>query len=148
MRSRGAFPAGQHRRAEYARATRIPLPRCARTVVPPRRRGVRRRHPHPAEVRMTTISLTSNESIAPQRVRELFGIAMALIAIWLVAGLFTASEFYRRSIAQHGMTEEFIYIMGVQTVSGLIWATFTPVLIAIAERLPLHRPVLVRNALI
>jgi two-component system, LytTR family, sensor kinase len=92
--------------------------------------------------------MTTADSMARRPVRELFAIAMALIAIWLVAGLFTASEFYRRSIAQHGKTEEFIYIMGVQTVSGLIWATVTPVLIAIAERLPLRRPVLVRNALI
>ena len=90
----------------------------------------------------------SAEAVTRRSFRELFGIAMALIAIWLVAGLFTASEFYRRSIAQHGMTEEFIYIVGVQTVIGLVWATITPLLIAIAERLPLRRPVLVRNALI
>jgi two-component system LytT family sensor kinase len=91
---------------------------------------------------------TTGHHITPQRLRELFGIAIALMAIWIVAGLFTASEFYRRAVSLHGWTEEFPYIMGVQTITGLLWATITPILVGIAERLPLRRPVLVRNALI
>ena len=83
-----------------------------------------------------------------QRFVRLFGIAMALIAIWLVAGLFTASEFQRRTIAQGGVTEEFPNVLRFQMVSSLNWAAATAIIIFIAERLPLRRPNLVRNALI
>lgn len=83
-----------------------------------------------------------------RRLRELFGIALAIVAIWIVAGLFTASEFYRRSIAISGDAERLVYIVMFQMASALNWATVTPIIIAIAERLPLRKPHLVRNSAI
>lgn len=79
--------------------------------------------------------------------RELAAIAAGFVAVWFVAGLFTASEFYRRSIAMGGLREEFANVLRVQMVGSLIWATLTPIVIAIAERLPLRKPHLARNAL-
>lgn len=77
----------------------------------------------------------------------LLGIAAAIVAVWIVAGLFTASEFYRRSVALGGMREEFANVLRVQIVTSLIWAALTPIVIAVAERLPLRKPHLARNAL-
>ena len=80
-----------------------------------------------------------------RRFLELVGISFALIVIWIVVGLFTASEFYRRSITWGGQTEALKEIVLFQIVSGLVWATVTPIIIAIAERLPLRTPFLLRN---
>jgi two-component system LytT family sensor kinase len=93
--------------------------------------------------------MTAAQPITPRRLRELAGIALALIAVWLVAGLFTASEFYRRSIALGGGPIEGIRnVVMFQMVQSLNWAVLTPIIIAIAERLPLRRPLLIRNTLI
>jgi hypothetical protein len=86
--------------------------------------------------------------ISRRRQAELFVVALAIVAIWLVAGLFTASEFYRRSIALGGNRDGFSEILAFQMMSSLNWALFTPFLIALAERLPLRKPVLLRNTLI
>ena len=87
-----------------------------------------------------------------RRLRELFWIAMALIAIWIVAGLFTASEFYRRAIAVGGRTEylsrSVLDIVSFQIAMALNWATVTPIIVAIAERLPFRKPHLLRNSAI
>jgi hypothetical protein len=83
-----------------------------------------------------------------RRLLRLFGIAMALIGIWAVAGLFTASEFQRRTIALGGAAEELGNVLRFQMVSSLNWAAATAVIIFIAERLPLRKPTLARNALI
>lgn len=87
-------------------------------------------------------------TITPRRFLELLGMSVAFIAIWFVAGLYTASEFYRRSIAVRGVTESLREVVLLQSVTGLIWAFVTPFYIAIAERLPLRRDVWIRNALI
>ena len=79
---------------------------------------------------------------------RLFGLAMGLIGIWLVVGLFTASEFYRRTLALNGATENVNYILLFQMASSLMWATLTPLIVGIAERLPLRKPHLARNAVI
>ena len=83
-----------------------------------------------------------------QRFARLFGMALALIGIWLAAGLFTASEFYRRTLALNGSTESVSYILLFQMASSLMWATLTPLIVGIAERLPLRKPHLARNAVI
>jgi len=88
------------------------------------------------------------EPITRQRLLRLFGVAMALIAIWLVAGLFTASEFYRRTLAMGWIPEEVTVVVLFQMASSLIWAAVTPFIIALAERLPLRKPFLLRNALV
>lgn len=92
--------------------------------------------------------MTAIRRLTARRLFELFVIALAIIAFWIVAGLFATSEFYRRSIAMGGATDELLPILMVQMVTALNWATLTPLLIAIAERLPLRRPLLLRNALI
>jgi two-component system LytT family sensor kinase len=92
--------------------------------------------------------MSSTPRITSRRFAELFVVALVLIFIWLVAGLFTASEFYRRSIAMRGELEKFFEIVMVQMVTSLNWAFYTPFLIALAERLPLRKPVLLRNVLI
>ncbi|HEY6141507.1 MAG TPA: histidine kinase [Thermoanaerobaculia bacterium] len=79
---------------------------------------------------------------------RLFGMAMAVIGVWMVAGLFTASEFYRRTLALSGATEHVEYILLFQMVQSLNWAWFTPIVVFLAERLPLRKPHLARNALI
>jgi hypothetical protein len=79
---------------------------------------------------------------------RLFGVAMALLAVCIVAGLFTASEFYRRSLALNGATERVEYILTFQICSSLLWAALVPFVIFAAERLPLRKPYLLRNAVI
>ena len=80
-----------------------------------------------------------------RRLLELFMISLAFVAIWIVVGLFTASEFYRRSITMKGQTEGLREVVLFQLVSSLNWALVTPLIIAIAERLPLRTPFLMRN---
>lgn len=92
--------------------------------------------------------MTQTHPLTPRRLLELFGIAIAFIAIWMVVGLYTASEFYRRSIALKGQTEALREVVLFQMVSGLNWAVFTPLIVAMAERLPLRKPVLIRNTLL
>jgi len=82
------------------------------------------------------------------RLRELLVIAMAIVAIWLVAGIFATSEFYRRCLVMGGAVDQVYHIFLFQMVSSLNWALFTPVIIAVAERLPLRKPHLLRNSLI
>jgi hypothetical protein len=97
---------------------------------------------------MTERQVAANARVTPRRLLELFGTAMALIGICLLAGLFTASEFYRRSIAMGATPAAIDVLVLFQVVSGLIWAVATPLIIAIAERLPLRKPFVIRNALL
>jgi two-component system LytT family sensor kinase len=93
--------------------------------------------------------MTTDETrLSPQRLAQLFGIALAIIGIWILASLFTTSEFYRRSIAGGGTREDIKYVLGFQITVSLTWAVATPIIIAIAERLPLRKPYLLRNALL
>jgi LytS/YehU family sensor histidine kinase len=92
--------------------------------------------------------MTDARPMTWRRLGELFVVALAFILIWIVAGLFATSEFYRRSIAMGGELQELFEILMYQMVTSFNWAWFTPFLIALAERLPLRRPVLLRNALI
>jgi len=97
---------------------------------------------------MTEPDVTANDRVTPRRLLELFVVAMGVIGICLVAGLFTASEFYRRSIAMGGDPQAIEVVVLFQLVSGLIWAVATPLIVAMAERLPLRKPVVLRNALL
>lgn len=83
-----------------------------------------------------------------RRLLELFGIAIAFIAIWIVVGLFTASEFYRRTITWKGQNEALREVVLFQMMVSLLWAAVTPLVVAIAERLPLRKPFLGRNTLL
>jgi hypothetical protein len=94
-----------------------------------------------AVTRAVTSPLTSRRFV------ELLGIAAGIIGVWIVVGLFAASEFYRRTLAGGGAQETLVNVLRFQMVTSLVWATFTPFVIAVAERLPLCKPHLVRNAL-
>jgi hypothetical protein len=79
---------------------------------------------------------------------RLFGFSMALVVVCIGAGLFTASEFYRRTLALNGATERVEYILMFQVCSSLLWAALVPIVIFVAERLPLRQPHLLRNGVI
>jgi hypothetical protein len=70
------------------------------------------------------------------------------LAIWIIAGLFATSEFYRRSIvmAGGGAGVDWNEVLDVQMVTALNWALFTPMIVFLAERLPLRPPNRARNA--
>ena len=68
------------------------------------------------------------------------------LAVWVLAGLFSTSEFYRRSLVLGGDTpwNEVLYF---QMVSALNWALFTPLVVFIAQRLPLRDEHRIRNGI-
>lgn len=92
--------------------------------------------------------------------RELFATAMVIIAVWAVVALFSSSERYRRHIDTRGLPEGqnvafeagkmpdglWSFLTAHELMVGLLWATFTPAIIFIAERLPLVRPFRWRNS--
>lgn len=82
-----------------------------------------------------------------RRLGELVWNALAIVALWLAVSVFSASEFYRRSIVV-GDPPLWTNILVFQIMSSLVWAFTTPILIAVAERLPLRRPHFVRNAVL
>ncbi|HUR81942.1 MAG TPA: histidine kinase [Thermoanaerobaculia bacterium] len=82
-----------------------------------------------------------------RRFRMLLLIAACDLAIWVVAGLFATSEFYRRAIVLGGGVA-WNEVLLVQMVTALDWALLTPVVVLIAQRLPLRPPHLLRNAAI
>lgn len=84
---------------------------------------------------------------ARRSVLQLTVIALQIVALWLAIAVFYTSEFYRRSLAT--FTEPvwqaiFHYQVGV----SLYWAVLTPVIVFIAERLPLRGTHRWRNVLI
>ena len=89
----------------------------------------------------------SRVQITPARMRELLRFTLMLLGVWIVFGVFNASLFYRRAIATFGPIE-WPSVLGFQMCSILVWATFTPVIIAVAEALPIRRPHLLRNVLL
>ncbi len=89
-----------------------------------------------------------NDAGQRRSLKDLFGIAMMLIGIWTIFAFFNASEFYRRSLAM-GAESHWNEIIALQLVIGLIWAMFTPIVVGIAERLPIQlRRESLRNVLI
>jgi two-component system, LytTR family, sensor kinase len=70
------------------------------------------------------------------------------LAIWLLAGLFATSEFYRRSVVMGGGNGvEWDQVLDVQICTALIWAACTPFVVLLARALPLRPPRRVRNAI-
>lgn len=87
---------------------------------------------------------------SPHRTRtlaQLTGIALVITGIWVIFAFFNASEFYRRSLAT-GSETNWYYIISFQLSSGLMWAVFTPIVVAMAERLPLSGKLWPRNLLV
>jgi hypothetical protein len=88
---------------------------------------------------MTAMTLTA------RRIGILFLAAAADVGMWTVAGLFGTSEFYSRAIAMGGPVP-WNEVLDLQMVTALLWALFTPVVVFIADRLPLRPPHRVRHA--
>jgi hypothetical protein len=88
----------------------------------------------------------SAHPIDGRKIARLAAIAVAIIAFWLVFALFNASEFHLRALAVNSPAqwEDVVFF---QLFSSLIWAIWTPVLIAVAERLPVRKPRAMRNLL-
>jgi hypothetical protein len=78
------------------------------------------------------------------KIRMLLLLAAGDLAIWILAGLFATSEFYRRSIVIGGGSE-WNEVLDFQMVTALNWALFTPLVVLIAQRLPVSSPHRVRN---
>ncbi|HEY4639813.1 MAG TPA: histidine kinase [Thermoanaerobaculia bacterium] len=94
---------------------------------------------------MMTIAIPA--AFHPRRLRVLLLVTAGNLGIWTLVGVFAASEFYRRSILM-GWTEPFDEALDVQLCTALLWAAFTPILVLIAQRLPLQPPHRIRNAAI
>ncbi len=88
--------------------------------------------------------------MTPSRSRELphlFVVGGSILFVWVVFGIFNSIEFHRRTVETGNLqpwTEPFYF----QLTSSLVWAMFTPLVIFIAERLPIRKPHRVRNALV
>jgi hypothetical protein len=68
------------------------------------------------------------------------------LGCWLLAGLFATSEFYRRSLVMGGGSA-WDEVFDVQMCTALIWAACTPLIVLMAQRLPLRPPHRLRNAI-
>jgi Histidine kinase len=68
------------------------------------------------------------------------------VAIWILAGFFATSEFYRRSLVLGGAPIHWQDVLAIQMCTALVWAAYTPIAVLIAQRLPLRAPHLLRNA--
>lgn len=83
------------------------------------------------------------------RLRMLLLAAAGDLAIWILAGLFATSEFYRRSIVMGGGDGlPWNDVLTIQMVTALNWAIVTPMIVFLAQRLPLRPPHRIRNAAI
>ena len=78
--------------------------------------------------------------------RRLFRISFMIVGIWVIFGIFNSSEFYRRTVAS-GVEGVVLELLAVQLTSSFLWAMFTPIIVFVAERLPLRQPHLLRNAI-
>ena len=66
------------------------------------------------------------------------------LAIWLLVAFFAASEFYHRTFLL-GFVQPFDQVLEFQICTALLWAAFTPVVVLIAQQLPLQPPHRMRN---
>ena len=81
---------------------------------------------------------------------RLLRFAIAIVAIWVAFAFFNSSEFYRRTIESNAGPQWDAYneVLSYQMSFSLLWAVFTPFVLFIAERLPLHKSHRLRNALL
>jgi len=77
--------------------------------------------------------------------RRLVRIALGYVGLWLIVAVFSTSEFLRRVMAAYNEAPPLIDVLQFQIVSALNWAMLTPIVVAIAERLPLRGPHALRN---
>ncbi|PYQ27968.1 MAG: hypothetical protein DMF56_17640 [Acidobacteria bacterium] len=82
------------------------------------------------------------------RTRELLRFTLMLLGVWFVFGVFNASLIHRRALATTLGEIEWFPVLQFQMCSSLLWATFTPFIIAIADALPIRRPHALRNVIL
>jgi hypothetical protein len=70
--------------------------------------------------------------------RRLTRIAIGYVLVWLAFALFGTSQAYRISLASGGGAPNWIEIFGDEVHSALLWAVFTPIVVAVGERLSFH----------
>jgi hypothetical protein len=80
-----------------------------------------------------------------RRFVELLVISLGLVGGWVLYGVFSASEFYRRTIDTGG-NQDWGPVLDYQLTTSLVSAAFTPLVVFIAERLPLFKGHRLRNA--
>jgi len=71
-----------------------------------------------------------------------------LLAVWLTFAFFNSSEFYRRAIGSGSFGHDLLDVLRFQIQASLLWAAFTPIVMFVAERLPIRRPHGYRNAML
>ncbi|MDQ3282108.1 MAG: histidine kinase [Acidobacteriota bacterium] len=74
-----------------------------------------------------------------ERTRALVRFTLANLAIWIAFAFFNSSETYRRVVASGSMMP-WLEVLCYQLSSSLLWAAFTPPIVAFAERFPLRAP--------
>jgi two-component system, LytTR family, sensor kinase len=79
--------------------------------------------------------------------RRLFRISFLIVGVWVIFGVFNSSEFYQRTV-ESGRPAVLIELLAYQLNSAFLWAVFTPFIVFVAERLPLRKPHLLRNAVL
>lgn len=84
-------------------------------------------------------------AISRGRFFHLVRLAVVIAASWTLLGFFLASQHYTVSRTR-GEPEEIYELKIETTVAMIVWALLTPMLIGIAERLPIERPNTRRNA--
>ncbi len=65
-------------------------------------------------------------------------IALGYVGVWIAFALFFASQSYRVHRA-YGMDPGLMHIFARELTSGLVWAAFTPIVVAVGERLSFQR---------
>lgn len=83
---------------------------------------------------------------APPDLSRLTRIAFGYVAVWVADALFTVSQAYRIGLVL-GWDTNLTLLLGEELVYDLVWAVFTPVVVAVAERLTFRRHA-IRDALL
>jgi Histidine kinase len=79
-----------------------------------------------------------DEMPAPLDLSRLTRIAFAYLAVWLVDALFMVSQGHQIGLA-FGLDTNLVYLLGEVLCYDLLWAVFTPFVVAVGERLSFRR---------
>jgi two-component system LytT family sensor kinase len=73
-------------------------------------------------------------------------IVLLIVSVWVAFAFFNSSEFYQAGVATGNAMQTWADALVFQLAASLVWATLTPIIIFIAERLPIQKPHRMRNA--
>ncbi|HYI07794.1 MAG TPA: histidine kinase [Thermoanaerobaculia bacterium] len=79
--------------------------------------------------------------------RELLGIVAALLGAWCAVAVFNSSNFFHYAVATR-LPAVWTVTLYSQLITALIWAAFTPIVVAVAERLSFRRERIPRDVLV